>query len=57
MKPAKAQSTADRVRAMRQRREELGLMRLELYSHAEDHAAIKRYAARLQSLRMRQAGH
>ena len=39
-----AKTTAQRVQAMRRRREALGLTRLELYAHPEDHPDIKRYA-------------
>jgi hypothetical protein len=40
-----AKSTAERVKALRQRREALGLTRLELWAHPQDHGAIKRYAS------------
>lgn len=39
-----ARPTAERMQALRQRREALGLTRLELWAHPDDHAAIKRYA-------------
>jgi hypothetical protein len=39
-------STA-RVQALRDRRTSLGLIRLELYAHPADHAAIKALAAKL----------
>jgi hypothetical protein len=46
-----AKSVAERVQALRQRREELGLTRLELYAHPDDHAALKKEAQRLQRKR------
>jgi len=45
---AQAQTTAQRVQALRQRRDAEGLVRLELYAHPLDHAAIKAFAATLQ---------
>jgi hypothetical protein len=38
-----------RVQALRQRRTELGLTRLDLYAHPYDHAAIKALANLLQA--------
>lgn len=39
---------AERVQALRQRREALGLTRLELYVHPDDHQPVKLYADLLQ---------
>ena len=44
-------TTAQRVQALRQRRAELGQVRLELYAHPLDHAPIKAFAVKLQSKR------
>ena len=41
-------TTAERVQALRQRREALGLTRLELYVHPDDHQPVKLYADLLQ---------
>ena len=46
-------TNADYIRATRERREKLGLVRLELWAHPDDHEQIKRYALRFQ--RKRQA--
>jgi len=46
-----AKTTAQRQDALRKRRAALGLKRLELYSHPEDHPSIKSHAAMLQSNR------
>lgn len=46
-----AKTTTQRVHALRQRREALGLERIEMYAHKEDHEAIKEYAAKLQRKR------
>ena len=43
--------TAQRVAAMRQRRAEAGLTRLELYVHPDDHAAVKAMAKALSDQR------
>jgi hypothetical protein len=48
---AAAKTGTERMREMRQRREALGLVRLELYAHPGDHAAIKALAAKLQGKR------
>ncbi len=48
-----AKTTQERVAALRQRRAELGLTRLELYAHPDDHEAIKALAAKLQGKRER----
>jgi hypothetical protein len=50
-----AKTAAERKAAERQRRSDAGLVRLELYSHPEDHAAIKEHAAKLQ--RKREKAH
>jgi len=44
-------TSSDRVKALRERREALGLAQLNLYADKRDHAAIKRFAAGLQALR------
>lgn len=44
-------SVTARVAAMRARRAALGLTRLELYAHPDDHQALKQLAARLAELR------
>lgn len=49
-----AKTTTKRVHELRERRAALGLSRLELYAHPEDHEPIKSYAAKLQ--RKRQKG-
>lgn len=46
-----AQTALQRVQALRQRRQALGLTRLELYVHPEDHPALKSLAARLAKAR------
>ncbi len=43
-----AKTIAERVQALRSRREALGLTRLELYVHPEDHQPVKLYADLLQ---------
>lgn len=48
-----AKTTAARVAELRQRRADLGLTRLELYAHPDDHEAIKALAAKLQRKRER----
>jgi hypothetical protein len=48
-----AKTPTERVQELRQRREALGLTRLELYVHPEDHEAVKAYAAKLQRKRER----
>lgn len=50
-----AKSGAERVAALRQRREALGMTRLELFAHPEDHMPIKVYALSLQAARARTA--
>jgi hypothetical protein len=44
-------TVAQRVSALRKRRQEAGLTRLEVFAHPEDHGAIKLYAAMLQAER------
>lgn len=46
-----AKTGAERVKALRQRREAQGLTRLELFAHPEDHPAIKKKAEQLQRKR------
>jgi cell division protein ZapA (FtsZ GTPase activity inhibitor) len=48
-----AKTVNERVAELRQRRQELGLTRLELYVHPEDHEAIKALAEKLQRRRTR----
>lgn len=43
-----AKTTGQRVLELRQRRASLGLIRLEIYVHPDDHEAVKGYAAKLQ---------
>jgi hypothetical protein len=50
-----AKTTAERVAAMRQDRDALGLKRLELYAHPEDWPAIKALAEKLQRRRAKLA--
>lgn len=52
-----AKTTAARVAELRQRRDDLGLKRLELYAHPDDHEAIKALAAKLQRKRERTVVH
>ncbi|HOU64488.1 MAG TPA: hypothetical protein PK861_00450 [Thermomonas sp.] len=47
----KPKTVNDRVKALRQRRADLGLTRLELYVHPDDHEAVKLYAAKAQRKR------
>lgn len=44
-------TTAQRVQALRQRRDALGLVRLELYAHPDDWTQIKALAEKLQKVR------
>jgi hypothetical protein len=46
-----AKPVNQRVDEMRTRRKALGLTRIELYVHPEDHEAVKRKAASLQRTR------
>jgi hypothetical protein len=48
-----AKTSAERVRELRERRDVLGLTRIELYVNPDDHVAIKALAARLQRKRER----
>ncbi len=48
-----AKTVSQRVQALRQRREALGLTRIELYAYPADHESIKNYAAQLQRRRER----
>lgn len=42
-----AKPTAERMQALRQRREALGLTRLELWTHPLDAPRVKEYASKL----------
>jgi NADPH-dependent ferric siderophore reductase len=44
-----------RVQALRQRRVEQGLVRVELYLHPDDREPVRKFARRLQRRRERQA--
>ena len=46
-----AKPTSERVAALRKRRQESGLTRLEMYAHPDDHPAIKALAQKLQKRR------
>ena len=46
-----AKTSAQRMNETRDRRAALGLVRLELYAHPDDHEAIKAHAAKLQRKR------
>lgn len=48
-----AETVAERVQALRKRRKALGLRRLELYAHPDDHAAIREKAKQLQAKRLK----
>jgi len=48
-----AKTPSERVQALRQRREAIGLTRLEVYAHPDDHEGIKAHAALLQRRRLR----
>lgn len=48
-----AKTPAERKAAERQRRSDAGLVRLELYAHPDNHAAIKALAERLQRKRLK----
>lgn len=48
-----AKTPAERVAALRQRREALGMTRLELHAHPDDHMPIKIYALSLHAERAR----
>jgi len=44
-------TVTERVAALRKRRQEAGLARVEVFAHPDDHGAIKLYAAMLQAER------
>ena len=46
-------TTSARVAALRERRAAIGVTRLELYAHPEDHAALKALAGKLSRRRAR----
>ena len=46
-------TATNRMAALRQRRADEGLKRLELYAHTDDHAAIKAAAAKIAAKRAR----
>ena len=46
-----AKTTTERVAAMRQRRADAGLVRMDVYAHPADHPAIKALAEKLQRKR------
>ena len=46
-----AKTTIERVGALRERRAAIGLTRLEVYAHPDDHKAIKTTARRLSKKR------
>lgn len=48
-----AKTTSERVAAMRADRKALGLKRLELYAHPDDHTDIKAAAAKIARRRQR----
>lgn len=50
-----AKTAAQRMSDTRERRASLGLVRLELWAHPDDHEAIKVHAAKLQRARERAA--
>jgi hypothetical protein len=50
-----AKPTYERVAALRKRRQETGLTRLEMYAHPDDHQAIKEAATKLQRKREKAA--
>lgn len=52
---ATAKTGAERLAALRQARDALGLKRLELYAHPEDWPAIKALSEKLQRKRARLA--
>lgn len=47
-----AKTATERGQALRQRRAELGLTRVDLYAHPQDHAAIKALAEKLNKARL-----
>lgn len=46
-------TNTERVRALRQRRADLGLKRMDVYAHPDDQATIKELAAKLQNARQK----
>jgi hypothetical protein len=52
-----AKTATERVSALRQRREALGLVRLELYVHPLDAPPIKELAAKLNAKRRGKSGN
>lgn len=50
-----AKTTSERVDVLRQRRDELGLKRRELYAHDDDWPKLQELAAKLQRKRERNA--
>ena len=50
-----AKTTAERVAALRQRRAEQGLVRMDLYVHPDDHDAVFAYTAKLLAQRLKAA--
>jgi len=50
-----AKPTSERVAALRKRRKDAGLTRLEMYAHHDDHESIKEAAAKLQRKREKAA--
>lgn len=51
-----AKPVTQRMAELRARRVKLGLIRLELYAHKDDHEAIRRYAATKALKREREKG-
>jgi NADPH-dependent ferric siderophore reductase len=49
-----AKTATERVYAMRQRRADLGLVRLDVYAHKDDHPAIKALTEKLTNKRMKE---
>lgn len=48
-----AKTTAERVQALRSRRDAMGLTRVEVYAHPDDVEAVKKYAAKKRKARMK----
>lgn len=46
-------TNTERVRALRQRRADIGLKRMDVYAHPDDQATIKALAAKLQNARQK----
>jgi hypothetical protein len=49
-----AKTAAERVSALRQRRADLGLVRMDVYAHRDDHPAIKALAEKLNQKRTKE---